>query len=99
GLLGYFSGKIAERGDDIDVQADQFCGEVGKLLKTSLGVAKLDRDVLTLNIPQLTKSLAKRLHARRTRGRFSGIKHADFGNFLGLLGAHCERPHENRAAK
>jgi hypothetical protein len=53
-LLDYSGREIADRGDDIDLKADQLGSEVGELLRSSLGIAKLDRDVPTFNITNPT---------------------------------------------
>jgi hypothetical protein len=49
-VLGYLGRKIAECSNDIDLRAYEIGCAVGQLLLPCLGIAKLDRDVLTLDV-------------------------------------------------
>jgi len=62
-LLGYSGREIAERNNDVRLQAHQFGGKLGMLFGTSLSVAKLDGDVPAINETQRAQPLSKRLHA------------------------------------
>jgi hypothetical protein len=58
---------ITECGDDVDLEANEFGGKVGKLLRSCSGMPELDDDVPALDEVQLTQRLSKRLHPRRRR--------------------------------
>src|SRR5262249_50085854 len=62
GCLSYFGWPIAECSNDIDVCAYQIGRVVSQLFLPSLGVAELDRNVLTLDIALPPKPLSKRFH-------------------------------------
>ena len=53
--------------NQIDLQADQLGGEIGEALGASLGIPPLDGDVVTIDVPEITKPLKERVKDGRER--------------------------------
>ena len=68
-----------------------FGARLGKLLRTSLRVAQLERDVLALDQTRCAQSLPKRFHPGKYGGRVGRPQQAD-GGHAALLCAHAKRP-------
>jgi len=44
------------RDDDVNLDADEVCGEIGDALVSALGIAILDADVLSLDPSEVTET-------------------------------------------
>src|SRR5260370_16608929 len=98
---GYRRGRLlrGERGVgppskyDVYVEADEIVRQLGKPLVVSLGVAVLEANILTLDIPEIMESPSKRVDGRPGLDR----KDTDRDYFPLLLSTCGERP-SNRTA-
>ena len=79
--------------NDVYVEADEVVCQLGKPLVVSLGVAVLEANVLTLDIPEIMESPSKRVDGRPGFDR----KDTDRDYFPLLLSSCGERP-SNRTA-
>ncbi len=64
GLLRGEHGVGPPSKNDIHVEADEVVRQLGKPLVVSLGVAILEANVLTLDIPEIIESVSKRVDGR-----------------------------------
>src|SRR5215470_16702316 len=64
GLLRREHGVGPPGKNDVNVEADEVVRQLGKPLVVSLGVAVLEANVLTLDIPEIIESLSKRVDGR-----------------------------------
>jgi hypothetical protein len=64
GLLRGEHGVGPPSKNDVHVEADEVVCQLGKLFVVSLGVAVLEANVLTLDIPEIIESLSKRVDGR-----------------------------------
>src|SRR5207245_3883586 len=64
GLLRGEHGVGPPSKNDVYVEADEVVRQLGKSLVVSLGVAVLEANVLTLDIPEIIASLSKRVDGR-----------------------------------
>ena len=71
-LLGDTGREIAAGENSIHFHTHQLGGELGKLLRTSLRVAQLERDVLAVDQTRCAQSLPKRFHPGKYGGRVGG---------------------------
>src|SRR5262249_19884099 len=79
--------------NDVYVEADEIVRQLGKPLVVSLGVAVLEPNILTLDIPEIMESPSKRVDGRPRLDR----KDTDRDYFLSLLGTCGERPSSRTA--
>src|SRR5215813_3110719 len=93
GLLRREHGVGPPRENGVYVEADEVFRQFGKSLVAPLGVAVLEANVLTLDIPEIIESLSKRVNGRPRLDR----KDTDRDYSPLLLGARGERP-SNRTA-
>jgi hypothetical protein len=89
-LLGRQCVRHVKRHDQIDFESDKFGREFWKLVSLSFGGAKLERDVLSLDISEFTQSFAK-VCLEGIRVRVSQVKCAYPGNSR-LLAKRGQRP-------
>jgi hypothetical protein len=64
GLLRREHGVGPPSNKDVYVEADEVVRQLGKSLVVSLGVAVLEANVLTLDIPEIIESVSKRVDGR-----------------------------------
>src|SRR6266404_5989994 len=64
GLLRGEHGVGPPSKNDVHIEADEVIRQLGKSLVVSLGVAVLEANVLTLDIPEIIESLSKRVDGR-----------------------------------
>src|SRR5215470_5471567 len=64
GLLRGEHGVGTPRENDVYVEADELVRQLGKSFVVALGVAVLEANVLTLDIPEIIESLSKRVDGR-----------------------------------
>src|SRR5262249_59240616 len=88
----------AQRGDYIDLQSDQLCGQFGKPVELSLGPSIFQDNVATLDVSQLPQPFSHSLDQRL--GRRAGLQNAE-APYLPrrLLRTPRERPRRHRAAE
>src|SRR5262249_51512522 len=96
-LLGDAGRQISAGENGIHFQPHQFGGELGKLLRTSLPIAQLDRDVLAFDQTRCAQSLPKRFHPGEYRRRVGRPQQADRGHAT-LLSAGGKRPRRSGGA-
>jgi hypothetical protein len=85
--------------NDIDLEPDQFGGDLGEALAASLCPANLDRDIATVDPTKFAQPLnesGKQLAAARRRGR---AQEPNGRQLAHLLRARHERPRGSRAAE
>ena len=63
-LGGQRPGQPPAREEDIDLEADQICGKVGKLLVLAVRPTILEGDVPSFDVPALQQTLSQRLDWR-----------------------------------
>ena len=84
--------------DDIHLEPDELGGELGKTLKLTLSIAKLDDDILALDITQVAQSRPERFDTGGPcRGRGDSQKPDPGDGRSRLLGESRERRHQERA--
>jgi hypothetical protein len=82
--------RHVERHDQIDFEPDKFGREFRKLISLSFGGAKLECEILALDISEFTQSFPK-VCLEGIRVRVSQVKGAYSSNFR-LLPEHGQRP-------
>jgi hypothetical protein len=86
------------REDDVDVHAHQFGRELRQLLYR-LRPAKLDDDVLALDVAEVAQARPQRLHPARASRSGPEIQVSDPSDFCRLLRARRVRPRRRRATE
>src|SRR5262245_63366674 len=87
------------RENDIDLEPDQFGGDLGEALAAALRPANLNRDVATFHPTEFAQTLhecGEPLALDQGRG---GAQESDGRQLAGLLRARRERPRSRRAAE
>jgi hypothetical protein len=85
-LLGGQRSRRASRQEDLHLETDQFSGELGETIVPSLSPPVLDKDILPLDVAEVTKTLAECIDemAFKRKGRVPKV--ADPWDLLPLLG-------------
>ena len=99
-LSGGNGSRCIARDDEVDVKANQLHRQIREMLDLALREPILDRDVLILNIAELTQALPEGVDRRERVGglRPSSQEEANLRDFRRLLRACRERP-SRRAAE
>src|SRR5258707_14533668 len=95
GLLRREYGVGPPSKNDVYVKADEIVRHLGKPLVVSLGVAVLEANILTLDIPEIVESLSKRVDGRPGLDR----QDTDRDYFPLLLSTCGERPSSRTAGQ
>jgi hypothetical protein len=67
-LLGWQGRRTPDRNYNVDLETDQFGRKLGNPIGLTLGPPVLDKDRLSLNVAEITQSLAESLDASGLRG-------------------------------
>ncbi len=95
GMLGRQRGLRRERYDNVDLKAHEVGRQFGQLIELAFRPAKLEGDVLALDVAEVLQALTHGLECRRR----IWPQHPNARNFFALLRARGARPRHRGAAE